>query len=142
MRICITASIAAILAFVSCKEDPQNLPGIDALGITSIPINIKGVRQVVIYSEVDGVRTEWLSREMSPTGLYMHIQVGLPSNKMRLVLADDRGSVCSTYDQDLFSQHSVSFVFITNPNGPGEYVVMETRDSKLKTQSRIIVVGK
>ena len=97
---------------------------------------------MVIFTEVGGVRTEWLSKEMTESGLYMHIQVGLPGNKMRSALAAERSSICSTYDQDLFNQHPFSFVPITNAHGPGEYVVMETRDPKLKIQSRIIVVGK
>jgi hypothetical protein len=142
MRIRIIALIAVTGAFISCKSERQNLPGVDALGVSSTPVSIQGVKQVVIYREVGGVRTEWLSKEMPDSGLYMHIQVGLPDNKMRLVLATNRGSVCSTYDQDLFYQHPFSFVPITNAHGRGEYVVMETRDSKLKIQSRIIVVGK
>ena len=142
MKLPIIALITVIAALVSCKSERRNLPGVDALGVSSTPVNIQGVRQVVICREVDGVRTDWISKEMPDSGLYLHIQIGLPSNKMRVVLASNGRSVCSTYDQDLFMQHPFSFIPITNAHGPGEYVVMETSDSKLKIQNRIVVVAK
>ena len=118
-----------------------NTPGMDVLGIHGVYLKLSGVKKVTIVRDIGGMRTEWLSKDMTKDGLYVYTQLGLPGNKMRIAIAGSGGAIASGFPDDQFSQHPCTFIRATIDRGTGEYVLLETSDPDLKKQNRIIAIA-
>jgi hypothetical protein len=113
---------------------------LSALGIHSFYVEPDEISKISIVREVGGERKEWIARPLAEEGLSIHIQLGLPTNVMRVAIGDSKSSVTSAYKPDVISEHAYTFISVPIDK-TGEHVLMETKSEKLPKQNKIILIA-
>ena len=138
LRLFITA-ITVLLLF-SCNSRQDSRTSLSVLGIHSLYVEPGDISKISIVREVGGERKEWIARPLAEEGLSIHIQLGLPTNVMRVAIGDSKSSVTSAYKPDVISEHAYTFISVPIDK-TGEHVLMETKSEKLPKQNRIILIA-
>ena len=130
----------ALLTLQACDSTQDSRTGLSALGIHSFYVEPGEISKVSIVRDVGGERKEWIARPLAAECLGLHIQLGLPTNVMRMAIVDSTSSLISSYKTDIIGEHGYSFT--GSPiDKAGEYILMRTMDSEQSKQNKIILIA-